>query len=159
DNVVAYRNEIGKFTNRKQLQKVKRLGTKTYEQAVGFLRIPDGDNPLDITPIHPESYVIAEKVMEILGVTVADLGSETMKSAVETASAAKLATDLSTDEFTVADVLSALVSPNRDLRDELDAPILRSDVLKLEDIAPGMELEGTVRNIVDFGAFIDCGLK
>ena len=159
DNVVAYRDEIGKFTNRKQVQKVKRLGAKTYEQAIGFLRIPDGDNPLDTTPIHPESYGIAEQVMGSLDVTVADLGSEKMKLAVEAASAAKLAVDLGTDEFTVADVLSALVSPNRDLRDELDAPILRSDVLKLEDIAPGMELEGTVRNIVDFGAFIDCGLK
>jgi len=159
DNVVTYRDEIGKFTNRKQLQKVKRLGAKTYEQAVGFLRIPDGDNPLDITPIHPESYGIAKKIMESLNVTVSDLGSVEMKSVVESADAAVLAADLGTDEFTVSDVLSALVSPNRDLRDELDAPILRSDVLKLEDIAPGMELEGTVRNIVDFGAFVDCGLK
>jgi len=159
DNVVAYRDEIGKFTNRKQLQKVKRLGAKTYEQAVGFLRIPDGDNPLDITPIHPESYGIAEKIMESLNVGTSDLGSVAMKSAVESANREKLATDLATDAFTVNDVLAALVSPNRDLREELDAPILRSDVLKLEDIAPGMELEGTVRNIVDFGAFIDCGLK
>ena len=159
DNVVAYRDEIGKFTNRKQVAKVKRLGAKTYEQAIGFLRIPDGDNPLDITPIHPESYGIAQQVMGSLGVTVADLGSEAMKSAVEGANAKSLAAELGTDEFTVADVLSALVSPNRDLRDELDAPLLRSDVLKLEDIAPGMELEGTVRNIVDFGAFVDCGLK
>jgi len=159
ENVVAYRDEIGKFTNRKQVQKVKRLGGKTYEQAIGFLRIPDGDNPLDITPIHPESYGVAEAVMNKLGVTVADLGSEVMKTAVDGANKSKLAAELETDEFTIADVLSALVSPNRDLRDELDAPILRSDILKLEDIAPGMELEGVVRNIVDFGAFIDCGLK
>jgi len=159
DNVVAYRDEVGKFTNREQLQKVKRLGAKTYEQAVGFLRIPDGNNPLDITPIHPESYGIAEKVMERLNVTVDDLGSPIMKLAVELANKKKLADDLKTDEFTIADVLAALVSPNRDLRDELDAPILRSDVLKLEDISPGMELEGVVRNIVDFGAFVDCGLK
>jgi len=159
ENVVAYRDEIGKFTNRKQVQKVKRLGGKTYEQAIGFLRIPDGDNPLDVTPIHPESYDIAEAVMNNLGVTVVDLGSENMKTAVEGANKSKLATELATDEFTIADVLAALVSPNRDLRDELDAPILRSDILKLEDISPGMELEGVVRNIVDFGAFIDCGLK
>jgi len=159
DNVVAYRDEIGKFANRKQLQKVKRLGAKTYEQAVGFLRIPDGDNPLDITPIHPESYGIAEKIMESLNVDTSDLGSVKMKHAVESANRESLATNLATDAFTVNDVLAALVSPNRDLREELDAPILRSDVLKLEDIAPGMELEGTVRNIVDFGAFIDCGLK
>ena len=159
NNVVAYRDEIGKFTNRKQVQKVKRLGGKTYEQAIGFLRIPDGDNPLDITPIHPESYGIAEKIMESLNVTVADLGSKEIKLAVESADVKKLTTELQTDEFTVTDVLSALVSPNRDLRDELDAPILRSDVLKLEDISPGMELEGVVRNIVDFGAFVDCGLK
>jgi len=123
------------------------------------LRIPDGDNPMDMTPIHPESYGIAEQIMESLNVTIADLGSEQMKRAVEFANATKLATDLHADEFTVTDVLAALVSPNRDLRDALDAPILRSDVLKLEDIAPGMELEGTVRNIVDFGAFVDCGLK
>ena len=159
DNVIAYRDEIGKFTNRKQLNKVKRLGAKTYEQAVGFLRIPDGENPLDVTPIHPESYGIAEKIMDSLNVTVADLGSEQMKLAVESANVAKLVASLEADEFTVRDVLAALVSPNRDLRDSLDAPILRSDVLKLEDISPGMELEGTVRNIVDFGAFIDCGLK
>jgi len=159
DNVVAYRDEIGKFTNRKQVQKVKRLGAKTYEQAIGFLRIPDGDNPMDMTPIHPESYGIAEKIMKNLGVTIADLGSIAMKVAVEAADAKKLASELQTDEFTVTDVLSALVSPNRDLRDDLDAPILRSDVLKLEDISPGMELEGVVRNIVDFGAFVDCGLK
>ncbi|MCL2559209.1 MAG: RNA-binding transcriptional accessory protein [Turicibacter sp.] len=159
DNVVAYRDEIGTFTNRKQVQKVKRLGAKTYEQAIGFLRIPGGENPLDITPIHPESYDIAKKVMGILGVTEADLGSQTMKEAVASANAKQLATDLSTDEFTVRDVLDAFVSPNRDLRDELDAPILRSDVLQLADIQPGMELAGTVRNIVDFGAFVDCGLK
>jgi len=159
DNVVAYRDEVGRFSNREQLQKVKRLGAKTYEQAIGFLRIPDGDNPLDITPIHPESYSIAEQVMEKLNVTVADLGSPIIKLAVELADKKKLATQLGTDEFTISDILSALVSPNRDLRDELDAPILRSDVLKLEDISPGMELEGTVRNIVDFGAFVDCGLK
>lgn len=159
NNVIAYRDEIGKFTNRKQLQKVKRLGAKTYEQAVGFLRIPDGENPLDITPIHPESYGIAMQVMERLGVSVADLGHAKMKSAVSAADPVKLASDLDTDTFTVADVLAALVSPNRDLRDELDAPILRSDVLKMEDITPGMELAGTVRNIVDFGAFVDCGLK
>ena len=159
DNVVAYRDEIGKFTNRKQVAKVKRLGAKTYEQAIGFLRIPDGDNPLDVTPIHPESYGIAERVMGSLDVSVADLGSETMRIAVESANATQLAAELGTDEFTIADVLASLVSPNRDLRDELDAPILRSDVLKLEDITPGMELEGVVRNIVDFGAFVDCGLK
>ncbi|MCL1990221.1 MAG: RNA-binding transcriptional accessory protein [Defluviitaleaceae bacterium] len=159
DNVVAYRDEIGRFTNRKQLQKVKRLGVKTYEQAVGFLRIPNGENPLDMTPIHPESYDLAQKVMENLGVTVADLGSEAMKLAVDQADGKKLAAILGADIFTVQDVLAALVSPNRDLRDELDAPLLRRDVLKLEDITLGMELEGTVRNIVDFGAFVDCGLK
>ena len=159
DNVVAYRDEVGKFTNRKQLNKVKRLGAKTYEQAVGFLRIPDGDNPLDTTPIHPESYEIATSVIKKLGLTIADLGTEAMKSAVAAAKAKELAADLATDEFTINDVLAALVSPNRDLRDELDAPILRSDVLQLEDITPGMELKGTIRNIVDFGAFVDCGLK
>ena len=158
-NVVAYRDEIGKFTNRKQLQKVKRLGAKAYEQAVGFLRILDGENPLDKTPIHPESYEVAREIMNKIGVTVADLGSEAMKLAVGSANAFDLATQIGSDEFTVSDVLQALVSPNRDLRDELDAPILRSDVLKIEDISAGMELEGVVRNIVDFGAFVDCGLK
>ena len=159
ENVVAYRDEIGAFTNRKQVQKVKRLGAKTYEQAIGFLRILDGENPLDVTPIHPESYALAAEVMQALGVEVADLGSEKMQTAVASADAKKLAAQLQTDAFTITDVLDAFVSPNRDLRDALDAPLLRSDVLKLEDIAPGMELEGVVRNIVDFGAFVDCGLK
>ena len=159
DNVVAYRDEIGKFTNRLQLKNVKRLGAKTYKQAVGFLRIPDGDNPLDVTPIHPESYNITKKIMKELGVTISDLGNDKMKIAVASVNPKDLANALETDEFTVADVLAALVSPNRDLRDEMDAPILRSDVLALEDISLGMKLEGTVRNIVDFGAFVDCGLK
>jgi len=159
NNIVAYRDEIGKFTNRKQVQNVKRLGAKTYEQAIGFLRILDGDNALDKTPIHPESYQIAEVIMEKLGMDSSLLGTEDMKKAVETANASKLAKDLGADEFTVVDVLEALVSPNRDLRESMDAPILRSDVLKLDDIAVGMELSGTVRNIVDFGAFVDVGLK
>jgi len=159
DNVVSHRDKNGKFTNRTQLQEVKRLGAKTYEQAIGFLRIPDGDNPLDITPIHPESYEIAEKIIEKLGVSLSDLGSEQMQVAVSVVKAKDLAASLGVDTFTVADVLAALVSPNRDLRDEMDAPILRSDVLKLDDITPGMELKGTVRNIVDFGVFVDCGLK
>ena len=138
---------------------MKRLGAKTYEQAIGFLRVLDGENPLDKTPIHPESYRITEQIMGILGVTVVDLGSNAMELAVNKANVKDLMEETGADEFTINDVLSALVSPTRDLRDTLDAPLLRSDVLKLEDIATGMELAGTVRNIVDFGAFVDVGLK
>lgn len=159
NNIVKYRDEVGKFTKREELKKVPRLGAKTYEQAIGFLRIIDGVNPLDKTGIHPESYKIAEEVLDSLGFTAKDLGSESLKAAVDKADRLVLMATLSVGEHTLNDILDAFVAPNRDPRDEVAAPLLRSDVLKLEDLKPGMELQGTVRNVVDFGVFVDCGIK
>ena len=159
NNIVKHRDEVGKFTKREELKKVSRLGAKTYEQAIGFLRIVDGVNPLDKTGIHPESYKIAEQVLKTLGFTKDDLGTEALKSAVEKANRSVLVDELGVGEHTLNDILDAFVAPNRDPRDDIEAPLLRSDVLKLEDLKPGMELQGTVRNVVDFGVFVDCGVK
>ncbi|MCU7190879.1 RNA-binding transcriptional accessory protein [Turicibacter sanguinis] len=159
NNIVKHRDEVGKFTKREELKKVARLGAKTYEQAIGFLRIIDGVNPLDKTGIHPESYKVAEEVLESLGCTKDDLGTEGLKAAVAKADRLKLMATLGVGEHTLNDILDAFVAPNRDPRDEVAAPLLRSDVLKLEDLKPGMELQGTVRNVVDFGVFVDCGVK
>lgn len=156
---MKHRDEVGKFTKREELKKVARLGAKTYEQAIGFLRIIDGVNPLDKTGIHPESYKVAEEVLESLGCTKDDLGTEGLKAAVAKADRLKLMATLGVGEHTLNDILDAFVAPNRDPRDEVAAPLLRSDVLKLEDLKPGMELQGTVRNVVDFGVFVDCGVK
>ena len=135
------------------------VNVNTYEQAIGFLRIVDGVNPLDKTGIHPESYKIAEQVLKTLGFTKDDLGTEALKSAVEKANRSVLVDELGVGEHTLNDILDAFVAPNRDPRDDIEAPLLRSDVLKLEDLKPGMELQGTVRNVVDFGVFVDCGVK
>ena len=159
NNIVKHRDEVGKFTKREELKKVARLGAKTYEQAIGFLRIIDGVNPLDKTGILPESYKVAEEVLESLGCTKDDLGTEGLKAAVAKADRLKLMATLGVGEHTLNDILDAFVAPNRDPRDEVAAPLLRSDVLKLEDLKPGMELQGTVRNVVDFGVFVDCGVK
>ena len=159
NNIVKYRDEVGKFTMRSQLKKVSRLGEKTYEQSVGFLRILDGKDPLDKTGIHPESYGSARAVLEHLGFGVADLGSQALKTAVSRVDRLNLQVHLNVDEYTLSDILDAFIAPNRDPRDAMDAPLLRTDALKLEDLKTGMELQGTVRNIVDFGAFIDCGVK
>ena len=159
NNIVKHRDEVGKFTKREELKKVARLGAKTYEQAIGFLRIIDGVNPLDKTGIHPESYKVAEEVLESLGCTKDDLGTEGLKAAVAKADRLKLMATLGVGEHTLNDILDAFVAPNRDPRDEVAAPLLRSDVLKLEDLKPGMKLQGTVRNVVDFGVFVDCGVK
>lgn len=156
---MKYRDEVGKFKKREELKKVSRLGAKTYEQAIGFLRIIDGVNPLDKTGIHPESYEVAEQVLKTLGFTKDDLGTVELKSAVEKADRQSLVQSLGVGEHTLNDILDAFVAPNRDPRDDVEAPLLRSDVLKLEDLKPGMELQGTVRNVVDFGVFVDCGVK
>ena len=158
-NIVKHREEHGSFTKREQLKKVARLGPKAFEQAVGFLRIIDGDNPLDKTGIHPESYKNALAVLEMLGCTVSDLGSQKLKDAAQKADRLSLQVSLNVDEYTLNDILEAFIAPGRDPREDIDAPLLRSDVLKLEDLKPGMELQGTIRNIVDFGAFVDCGVK
>ncbi|MFC4322031.1 Tex family protein [Litchfieldia salsa] len=159
NNIVKQREEMGKFKNRKELKKIPRLGAKTYEQCIGFLRIVDGDEPLDRTGIHPESYTEVKSLLKKLGATTQDLGSEKLKEALAALSIEETATELSMGEITLKDITDALISPARDPRDELPKPLLKKDILKLEDLQKGMELEGTVRNVVDFGAFVDIGVK
>ena len=158
-NVVLYREENGVFASRAQLKKVPRLGPKAYEQAVGFLRIPSGKNILDNTGIHPESYSIVKNLLEKLDLTSKDLGTTHGKEALEKVSITEMSQSLEIGKETLEDVLKALLQPGRDMRDEMPAPLLRQDVLSMEDLKPGMELQGTVRNVVDFGAFVDIGVK
>ena len=158
-NVVAYREENGSFEKRNQLKKVPRLGPKAYEQAIGFLRIIGGKNVLDNTGIHPESYAEAEQVLEYAGLTLKDVGTEAAKEALAKVDIAELSDKTGLGNETLKDILDALVKPGRDLRDDMAAPLLRQDVLSMEDIQPGMKMEGTVRNVVDFGAFVDIGVK
>ncbi|WP_455223719.1 Tex family protein [Granulicatella sp.] len=158
-NVVAYRDENGKFTNRSQLKKVPRLGPKAFEQAVGFLRIVDGKNPLDGTDIHPESYEVAEKILEKIQATKLEIGTEKVGQALSTLDKDSLSEELGIGFETLEMIFAGLTKPGRDPREEIDPPILRSDVLSMEDIQVGMELQGTIRNVVDFGAFVDIGVK
>ncbi|MGF9893188.1 Tex family protein [Priestia megaterium] len=158
-NIVKYRDENGKFSNRKQLKKIPRLGAKTYEQCIGFLRIIEGEEPLDRTGIHPETYGDVKKLLKKAEVKETELGTEKVKEALKHISLPEISEELSIGELTLKDIIEALVRPERDPRDELPKPLLRQDILKLEDIAKGIQLEGTVRNVVDFGAFIDIGVK
>ena len=158
-NVVAFRDENGKFTNRSQLKKVPRLGPKAFEQAVGFLRIVDGKNPLDGTDIHPESYEFAEKILEKIQATKVEIGTEKVEQALSALDKKALSTELGIGLETLELIFAGLTKPGRDPREEIDPPILRSDVLSMEDIQVGMELQGTIRNVVDFGAFVDIGVK
>ncbi|XJZ27587.1 Tex family protein [Bacillota bacterium Lsc_1132] len=159
NNVVKMREEEGKFTSRTQLKKVPRLGAKTYEQAIGFLRVLDGKEPLDRTGIHPENYEAVKSLLGTLGFTTADLGTDQLKQALNGLDLKKTSEELSIGELTLKDIIDALVRPERDPRDDLPRPLLKKDVLKMEDLKPGMELQGTVRNVVDFGAFVDIGVK
>ena len=162
DGIVKMRNEQGKLTSRKQLLKVPRLGPKAYEQCAGFIRIADGENPLDNTPVHPESYQTAEALLQRLGYSKNDLRTDKLsqlRAALQQVSAKDMAKELEIGEPTLKDIIAALQKPGRDPREELDPPLLRSDVLSMEDLKPGMELKGTVRNVVDFGAFVDIGVK
>lgn len=159
--IVAYRDENGRFVTRDDI-KVKGVGPKAMEQAIGFLRIVDGTEPLDMTGIHPESYEMARSILAKLGCSSSDLGKPELVEKVKALSdedKKMFIKDLGVGEYTLNDILEAFVSPLRDPRDEIEAPVLRSDVLHLEDLKPGMELQGTVRNVVDFGAFVDCGVK
>ncbi|MFW7949719.1 Tex family protein [Vagococcus fluvialis] len=158
-NVVLYREENGTFNSRTQLKKVPRLGPKAYEQAIGFLRVPDGKNVLDNTGIHPESYAIVKELLKEVGISEKDLGTESAIEVLEKVSVDNLASTLNIGKETLEDVLKALLQPGRDMRDEMPAPLLRQDVLSMEDLKVGMELQGTVRNVVDFGAFVDIGVK
>lgn len=158
ENIVAYRNENGSYDNRRQLLKVPRLGPKAYEQAVGFLRIINGSVALDNTDIHPESYPVAKQILKQAGVSADELGTSTMIAKVQAVDVAPLVTDTVGTE-TLNDIVSSLENPGRDLRDALPQPLLRQDVLTMADLVPGMKLQGTVRNVVDFGAFVDIGVK
>ncbi|BDH63397.1 RNA-binding transcriptional accessory protein [Lysinibacillus sp. PLM2] len=159
ENIVVARSEAGKFTSRSQLKKVPRLGAKTFEQAIGFLRIPDAKNPLDATGIHPESYDLAEEILKAVGLTKKDVGTNACEAALENVNIAELSDQLGVGEITVKDIVDTLKKPTRDPRDAFPQPLLKTDVLKMEDLQVGMELQGTVRNVVDFGAFVDIGVK
>jgi protein Tex len=159
NNIVKKREEEGKFNSRTQLKKIPRLGAKTYEQAIGFLRVIDGKEPLDRTGIHPESYGEVKQLLDSLGFKTKDLGTPALKDALAKINIDQTAGELGIGKLTLKDIIDALVRPERDPRDELPAPLLKKDVLKLEDLKTGMELQGTVRNVVDFGAFVDIGVK
>lgn len=160
-NVVAWREENGAFASRAQLKKVKGLGPKAFEQCAGFLRIPGAKKALDGTAVHPESYPAAEKLLSLCGFADKDIGTETIQALPKKAKEigfATLCAETGAGEPTLKDIIAELLRPGRDMRDELPAPMLRSDVMSLEDLKPGMELMGTVRNVIDFGAFVDIGV-
>ena len=158
-NIFAYREENGAFIQRNQLKKVPRLGPKAYEQAIGFLRIPGGKNILDNTGIHPESYQVTKDILAKMNVGLNDLGKEETIAKLKSLHPATLANDLGVGEETIKDIIHALLQPGRDMRDSMPAPLLRTDVLSMEDLQVGMELKGTIRNVIDFGAFVDIGVK
>ena len=157
DKLLAYKEKVGSILTRKELSKV--FSDKVYEQAIGFLRIPEGTNILDKTSIHPESYNIAKELLKKYNLTEKDIGTSKIKEELQNINLESTSKELSTDVYTLEDIIKSLISPLRDPRDELNAPILKSDILTIDDLKPGMELEGTVRNVIDFGAFIDIGLK
>ncbi|MCH7323626.1 RNA-binding transcriptional accessory protein [Solibacillus sp. MA9] len=159
ENIVIMRGENGKFTSRAQLKKIPRLGAKTYEQAIGFLRIPEAKNPLDTTGIHPESYKLAEAILEAAALTKKDVGTPKAEQAISELSLSELSATLNVGEVTLKDIVDTLMKPSRDPRDAFPQPLLKTDVLQMEDLQVGMELQGTVRNVVDFGAFVDIGVK
>ena len=161
ENVVRYREENGAFTSRTELLNVPKLGPKAYEQCAGFLRIPGGRNVLDNTAVHPESYETAENLLKICGVSKSDVANgkvAALTNTVKTRGIKTLAAELGTGEPTLADIVSEISKPGRDPREALPAPMLRTDVMGMEDLKPGMELKGTVRNVIDFGAFVDVGV-
>ena len=158
DKIVEYREKNGMFTSREEIKKKKVLTDKTYEQAIGFLRITNGSNPLDKTGIHPESYDETIKLLNSLGFTINDLGKEELVNKLNTLDIESLSKEIGVDYYTLEDIIEDLKKPNRDPRDSIKTPILKSDILTIDDLEKGMKLEGTVRNVVDFGAFIDIGL-
>lgn len=157
-NIVTYREENGRFKSRKELLKVAKLGPKAFEQCAGFLRIADGKNPLDATSVHPESYAAAEELLHQLGYAPADIGSGLTGLSLVTKDRAGLSSKLGIGEETLSDIIKELEKPGRDPRDEMPKPILRTDVLDMKDLKEGMILKGTVRNVIDFGAFVDIGV-
>ena len=158
DKIINYREKNGKIVSRDKLIKEKVLSPKVYEQSIGFMRVIDGDNVMDETPIHPESYGVAIKVLNDLSCTVKDIGKEELSKKLDSINIESYSKELGVDKYTLEDIIKCLKQPNRDFRDDFEKPILKSDVLNIEDLKENMELSGTVRNVVDFGAFIDIGL-
>ena len=158
EKIIEYREKIGKITSRDEIRKKKLLSDKAYEQAIGFLRVVDGDNILDSTAIHPESYDVALKILSDLGCSMDMIGKEELVKKLDNINLEKYKDKIGTDIYTLEDVIASLKKPNLDPRDEMPQPLLRSDVLDIKDLSVGMKLQGTVRNVVDFGAFIDIGL-
>ena len=158
-NIVKKRDEIGKFLNRDDLRNIPRFTDKILQQSIGFLRIKDGNNPLDATSIHPESYFIADAILKDLNIPYSLIGKEEIQNKLHNIDKDKYIKMYNVDEFTLDDIVKALKMPDVDPRDDFDKPLLKSDVLKISDLKPNMKLEGTVRNLVDFGAFIDIGVK
>jgi uncharacterized protein len=161
ERMVAYRDENGVFPDREAVKSVPGLGPKAFEQSAGFLRIRGGRNALDASAIHPESYAVAEAVLKMAGIRISDPLEQKRKAigALQSRPLHELAEEIGCGVPTLADILEQLVRPGRDPREDTPAPILRTDVLKMEDLAVGMKLKGTVRNVVDFGVFIDIGVK
>ena len=158
-NIVAYREEHGSFSNRRELLKVSKLGPKAFEQCAGFTRITGGENPLDATSVHPESYEAATKLLEKLGYTAQDIAKGSLDGISRQIKNKKaMAEELGIGEITLEDIVKELEKPARDPREEMPKPILRTDVLEMEDLKEGMILKGTVRNVIDFGAFVDIGV-
>ena len=158
-NIIAYREQNGRFNSREELKKVSKLGPKAYEQCVGFLRIIDGNNKLDMTPIHPESYAKAKALLKKINMTTDDLGTDAIKEALDNIDKTAISKELDIDMYTLNDIIEAFKAPLRDIRDNYEGLKLRSDIMHFEDIKVGDELDGIVRNVVDFGAFVDCGVK
>lgn len=156
--IIEYREKVGKILSREEIHDKKLLTDKAYEQAIGFLRIPDGKNPLDKTSIHPESYNVAVSLLQDLGFTINDIGSSELIDRLNKIDVSSYQEKLNTDQYTLEDVILSLKKPNLDPRDEMPQPLLRSDILDIKDLTVGMKLQGTVRNVVDFGVFIDIGL-
>ncbi len=162
-NIVKYRDENGKITTRKELLKVPKLGKVAFEQCAGFIRIPDGKNPLENTSVHPESYETAENLLHTLGYKIEDLKDKEkiieIRKKLSNINLEKTSKELNIGEMTLKDIIEELSKPGRDPREDMPKPILRQDVLKFEDLKEGMILTGTVRNVIDFGAFVDIGVK
>ena len=160
-NIVAYREENGAFTARREINKVPKLGPKAFQQCAGFLRVPESRQVLDNTGVHPESYAAAEKLLALCSYTLADVAAGNiaeLPARVKVMGAAKAAAECGVGEPTLEDIVSELMKPGRDPRDELPPVLLRKDVLEIKDLKPGMELMGTVRNVIDFGVFVDIGV-
>lgn len=159
NNIIDYRENTGKITSREELKKKKIITDKVYEQAIGFMRIIDGKNQLDKTSIHPESYNVALKLLKELDIDENEIGTNNLATKLDEININEYATKLNIDIYTLEDIIKSFKQPNRDPRDDFDKPLLKSDILKIEDLKIGMKLQGTVRNVVDFGVFVDIGLK